>query len=131
MTEITLNESDRQILAQCAEQLGVSTQDALHEALCCLHASLTAASPQTSTGGATRPMRSGAPAHVAPGNQCLVMDDARSTDIGRLWGAARSGIRDGLRDARHLPRQYFAPLIALAYWMHDVTEGVMNRKRTR
>ncbi|AND70636.1 hypothetical protein ATSB10_31820 [Dyella thiooxydans] len=39
------------------------------------------------------------------------------------------GVRLGLRDARHLSKQYFAPLIALAYWMHDVTEGVMNRKR--
>jgi hypothetical protein len=130
MTEITLNESDRQILAECAEQLGVSCEDALHEAVSCLHASLTEALPRTSTDDATRFTKSRAAGHFASGKQVQAINDARSVETENLWGAARAGIRAGLQDARYLPGNYFAPVIAFAYWIHDVTERAMTRWRS-
>lgn len=127
MTELTLKESDRQILAECAEQLGTSSEDALHEAGSCLHACLIEASPRASTDDAKLFTKSRAVVRVAPGKQGHVIKDGRSTDAGNLWGAAREGIRDGLRDARTLPGDYFAPVIAFAYWIHNVAERAMIR----
>lgn len=129
MAESMLGPSDRRVLEECAEKLGMTPEEALREAVSHLHVLVHEGQPPGEASmqglGARPPHEAGQPG-PAPTHQR--MGDA-DHEAGSLWRAMGEGVRLGLRDARHLPKQYFAPLIALAYWMHDVTEGVMNRKR--
>ncbi|WP_063673647.1 hypothetical protein [Dyella thiooxydans] len=129
MAESMLGPSDRRVLEECAEKLGMTPEEALREAVSNLHALVHEGQPpgkaSTHKVVARPPHETGQPGQ-APTHQR--MGDADHA-AGGLWRAMGEGVRLGLRDARHLSKQYFAPLIALAYWMHDVTEGVMNRKR--
>lgn len=129
MAESMLGPSDRRVLEECAEKLGMTPEEALREAVSNLHALVHEGQPP---GEASRqrvvtrlPHEAGQP---GPAPTPQRMGDADHA-AGGPWRAMGEGVRLGLRDARRLPKQYFAPLIALAYWMHDVTEGVMNRKR--
>ena len=129
MAESMLGPSDRRVLEECAEKLGMTPEEALREAVSNLHALVHEGQPP---GGASThkvvarpPHETDQPAPAGTYERPVHADQA----AGSLWRAMGEGVRLGLRDARHLPKQYFAPLIALAYWMHDVTEGVMNRKR--
>ncbi|MBU6249399.1 MAG: hypothetical protein KGN77_16820 [Xanthomonadaceae bacterium] len=129
MAESMLGQSDRRALEECAEKLGMTPEEALREAVSNLHALVHEGQPP---GEASRhrvvarpPHETDQPVPAGTYERPVHADHA----AGGLWRAMGEGVRLGLRDARHLAKQYFAPLIALAYWMHDVTEGVMNRKR--
>lgn len=44
--------------------------------------------------------------------------------IKAAWRGACQGLADGLRDARTLPSDYFAPIITAAKWLKKAFGGV-------
>ncbi|WP_157469106.1 hypothetical protein [Dyella thiooxydans] len=47
--------------------------------------------------------------------------------IKAAWRGARQGVAEGLRDARSLPKDYFAPIIFGAKWLKKMSKRAFGR----